>query len=158
MGVKRIPPEKRGYLTAPEIHRLWDEREQKRIDTFISTFRRQKVVDFITAILFNCPGQIAVSQPFECLGYRDLLLLIDLDVTGQPTDIVIELEFSNDRVNWYKYSQDFWIDLRYEDTAGDLLECVEAPVLAPWVRVRLVSTGCEAGATFEMTVKGVFNG
>jgi hypothetical protein len=84
--------------------------------------------------------------------------LVNLDVTGAPTDIVIAVQFSDDRVTWFNYVIGPFGDLRYEDAAGDKKECLDFPILAPFMRLYLVATGSGPGATFLMTCKVVLNG
>lgn len=155
MGQKR--PEIK-YETLPEAAYIYDERDQKRVLAYRTDYRRQKTVLFVDEVLFNSANETYTSEPFECAAYRDLLLLINLDVTGAPTDIYIDVQFSDDRANWYKYMRGPFGDLRYEDAAGDKKESLDCPVLAPWMRIYVVSSGCAADATFKLSVKATLNG
>ena len=122
---------------------------KRKLDRFIHTF--------VNAVTFAAADEAYTSPSFKCADYSEFLLLINLDVTGAPTDIYANIEFSDDNSNFFKYMLGPFGDLRYEDTAGDKKECLLIPVLAPYVRVQLVSSGCAGGATFLMTVKGIFN-
>lgn len=155
MGQKR-PPFK--YETLPEFAYIYDERDQKRVVAYRTDFRRLKTVEFVREVLFDTANETYTSEPFECAGYRDGLLLVDLDVTGTPTDIYIDIQFSDDFATWYKYMLGPFGDLRWEDAAGDKKEALNFPILAPWIRLYLVSAGCEQGATFKMSARIVFNG
>lgn len=121
-------------------------------------FKRQKTHTFVDAVTFDATDETYTSKPFECIAYSTFLLLINLDVTGSPTDIYIDVEFSDDRANWYKYMRGPFGDLRWEDGAGDKKECIDGPVLARYMRLKLTSSGCATGATFLMTVKAILNG
>ena len=155
MGQKR--PEVK-YETLPEFAYIYDESDQKGVIAYRTDYRRQKTVTFIKKISFDADITTYTSEPFHCAGYRDGLLLINLDVIGAPTDIVFNVEFSDDRSNWYKYMIGPFGDLRYENAAGDKMESVNFPVLAPHMRIKGVATGTGQGAIFLMTVKAILNG
>ena len=84
------------------------------------------------------------------------MLLIDLDVTNNPTDILIDVEFADTKAKGYKYMNGLFGDLRYEDGAGDKLECVGDFVRGMFMRLKLTSSGCDGSNTFLMTIKGIF--
>ena len=155
MTQKRPPLE---YLTLPEFAYIYDESDQKRVIAYRTDYRRQKTITFMDKILFTALLTNYTSEPFHCAGYRDLLLLIDLEEIDTPTDIYFNVEFSDDRSNWYKYMIGPFGDLRYEDTAPPLKESVNCPVLAPYVRIYSVATGTTAAVHFLATVKAIFNG
>ena len=155
MTQKKPPIE---YITLPEFAYIYDESDQKRVVAYRTDYRRQKTVYFVDHINFNTANEVYTSEPFHCAGYRDALLLVNLDVTGAPTDIYIDIQFSDDFAIWYKYMLGPFGDLRWEDAAGDKKESLNFPVLAPYIRLYLVSAGCEQGAEFLMNVKVIFNG
>lgn len=137
---------------------IWNNATGKWELAFRTDYKRLNTVTFVDKILFNSSGQAYTSEPFDCAAYKDFLLLIDLDVTGAPTDIVIDVEFSDDRATWYKYMRGPFGDLRYEDSAGDKKECLDGVIRAEYMRVTLTSTGCDGAKTFLMTVKATCTG
>ena len=142
----------------PESAHIWDSSDQRFITAYRTDFKRQKTIILLNAITFNASTTTKTSFIFEVPAYRNGLLLINLDVTGAPTDIVFELEFSDDRENWFKYVIGAFGDLRYEDAAGDKKECLEFPILAPFARLKVTATGTDASKTFLITAKAILNG
>lgn len=134
---------------------VWDEVLADFVTAYRTDFRRQKTVTPVSAILFNSAALAYTSPVFQVAGYRDLLLLINLDVTLAPTDIRIDLQFSDDQANFHKYMIGPFGDLRYEDSAGDLKESLNAPILAPYMRIYVLSSGCDANNTFLLTLKTI---
>lgn len=145
------------YPRLPEFAFIWDERDNKFYVGYRRDFFRQKVVEFVKGITFNSAGMTYTSEEYHSVAYREFVLLVNLDVTGAPTDIYINVEFSDDRATWYKYMNGPFGDLRWEDAAGDKKEAISGPILAPWMRLYLVSSGCTATKTFKMTVKVILN-
>lgn len=155
MNNKFIPPKQ---ATLPESAQIWDISTQKFITAYRKDFKRQKTLTLIDAITFNAATTTKTGILFDVAAYASALILIDVDVTGAPTDIIFELEFSVDRVNWYKYMMGPFGDLRYEDAAGDKQECLELVILAPYMRCKTTATGTDATKTFKATVKAIVNG
>lgn len=110
---------------------------------------------FIDDITFNNTITTVTSSSVGTEKYNSSILLIDLAVANDPTDIVIEVEFSDDNVTFYKYMLGPFGDLRYEDSAAKkeslLLDC--APM---YVRIKVTATGTDETKTFTLTVKGIF--
>lgn len=140
-----------------ESAQVWDESTHQWITAYRKGWKRQRTVILIDGVTFNASTTTKTSTCFECRAYTSFLLLHNLDVTGTPTDILVELEFSDDLINWYKYMQGPFGDLRWEDGAGDKLECVNGPVLAPYVRIKVTATGTDGDNTFKSTVKLILN-
>jgi len=46
-------------------------------------------------------------------------------------------------------------DLRYEDSAGAKQEAVIGKVVAPYMRIHVVSSGCDGTNTFTLTAKAI---
>jgi hypothetical protein len=91
--------------------------------------------------------------------YRNFILYIHVTSEGEPTDIVFEVQFSHDNVTWYKYMNDFFGDLRYEDTATaspGLYESVSALCAGRYMRVKITGTGTASSDTFTATVYAEF--
>lgn len=135
-----------------EATQIWDERDLKWKLAYEARFRRLETVKFIKAVLFDSTGEVFTSEPFECAPHKEFLLLIDLDVTSTPTNIQIWVEFSHDFVNWFKLMNGPFGSLMYVSAQGDLKECVTGKIIAHWMRIYIVSSGCEATKTFKLSV------
>jgi len=135
-----------------DIALLWDNEQNDFVVAYRKDFKKYTTVSLLDKFLFNSSGLAKTSDSYECTGYDNFLLLIDLDVTGTPTDILIAVEFSNDGVTWYKYMIGPFGDLRYEDGAGDKKECLPGLVIAKEIRVTLTSSGCDSSNTFRMSI------
>lgn len=142
----------------PESALIWDNSDHQFVTAFRSDFKRQFTIILLDAVTFNAVTTSKSSNIFEVPAYKNGLLLINLDVTGAPTDIVFDLEFSDDRVTWFKYMIGAFGDLRYEDAAGDKKECLNFPILAPFIRLSSTATGTDAVKTFLITAKAILNG
>lgn len=140
-----------------ETIKTFDQDQQAWTYGYRRNFRRQKIHKFIDAVTFNEADEAFTSKIFKCEPYVKFVILINLDVTSDPTDIVFHIEFSDDQENWYKYMNGPFGDLRYEDAAGDKKEYIVGDVIAPYVRIRAVSSGCEATKIFLITAKMIFN-
>jgi len=137
---------------------IWDEAKNEWVTAYRRDWRRQKTVTFVDEVTFNASVTTYTSDVYEVAPYANFLLLVNLDVTGTPTDIYINVQFSDDGATWYKYMRGPFGDLRWEDTAGDKMECIDGPILAKYMRLYLVASGTAANATFKMTVKAILNG
>ena len=57
------------------------------------------------------------SRAVDCSRFTRGVFQFHLESDGTPTDILIELEFSPDGgTTWYKKSDTYWADLRFDDT------------------------------------------
>jgi len=155
MGDKKAPP---AQPLLPEAAIIWTGGKEKWEVAYRTDYRRHKPITFVDNILFNAAGQTYTSDILRCAPYRNFLLLIDLNVTGVPTDMVIDVKFSDDQAKFYKYMHGPFGDLRYEDSAGDKLECIDGPILASYMQLKLTSSGCDGSKTFLMTVKAICTG
>ena len=149
-------PVKQAHL--PEAAQIFDSSDHEFVTAYRTDFKRVKTVKLLDAITFNASVTTKTGKLFEVIAYRSALILIDLDVTGAPTDIVFEIEFSADRQNWYKYVIGAFGDLRYEDAAGDKTESLNIPILAPYMRCKATATGTDGTKTFLTTVSAILNG
>lgn len=145
------------YLQLPEYAYIWDERDNRFYLGYRRDYNRQKTVEFVKGVTFNADVTTYTSEEYHSVAYREFKLLVNLDVNNTPTDIVINVQFSDDRATWYKYMNGPFGDLRWEDGAGDKKEAISGPILAPWMRLYLVATGTSAANTFKMTVKAILN-
>ena len=142
----------------PESAQIFDSSDHQFVTAYRKDFKRVKTIVLLDAVTFNASVTTKTGKLFEVIAYRDALILINLDVTSTPTDIVFEIEFSHDRQNWFKYVIGAFGDLRYEDAAGDKKECLEIPLLAPYMRCKATATGTSGSALFLTTVKAILNG
>ncbi|MHA1852580.1 MAG: hypothetical protein ACTSUF_03625 [Candidatus Heimdallarchaeaceae archaeon] len=95
------------------------------------------------------------SESMSTDFYRNFILYIWVSSSGTPTNIVYEIEFSHDNTTWYKYTNDFFGDLRYEDTATaspGIYECVSYPCAGRFMRLKITGTGLSSTNTFTTKV------
>jgi len=151
-----VPPIKQARL--PESAQVWDSSDHQFVEAFRKDFKRQKTIKLIDAVTFNAVTTTKTGNLFEVPAYANGLICVDVDVTGAPTDILIDIQFSFDRTKWFKYMIGAFGDLRYEDGAGDLKECLNLPILAPYMRAYVVATGTDASKTFKLSVYAILNG
>ena len=106
----------------------------------------------VNAQVFDDSTSTVTSDSIRCVPFHDFLLLIKLVVTASPTDIIFEVEFSNDDVTFYKYMNGPFGDLRYEDTAGNKNEAISGRCIGKYIRVTAIATGTTAQNKFTATV------
>ena len=155
MGTQELPVK---VARLPESAQIFDSSDREFVVAYRKDFKRVKTIVLIDAVTFNASVTTKTGKSFEVIAYRDALILINLDVTGAPTDIVFDIEFSRDRQNWFKYVIGPFGDLRYEDSAGDKKDCLEIPILAPFMRCKATATGTDGSKTFKSTIKAILNG
>ena len=129
-----------------------------KLDTLhadLGKLHAQTTHTFVDGVVFNATDEAYTSAAFDVSDYRKFSLLIDLAVALAPTDIVIRVQFSDDDVTYYNLMNGPFGDLRYEDTAGDKLEAVVGKVMAAYMKVYVLSSGCDGTNTFTLTVKAV---
>jgi len=114
---------------------------------------RKKTITLIDAQVFDDVTTTKTSTSIDISAYRWFELLIDLAVTGTPTDLLIEAEVSDDDTTFYKHMRGPFGDLRYEDTAGDLREAIGDVCPSNYLRVKATATGTTALNKFTLTVK-----
>lgn len=138
------------------IH-VWDERQMEWFPAWEHRFNRRREVTFfrLTNAMDNGP---VFSNSFYCAPYRNALVNFDLrDTVGAPTSILFLVWFSWDNTVWYQYTTDFWGDLEWEDTAMPRHECMQVPILAPYICFSYgVADGGEQ-AYFPFELKVIFN-
>lgn len=130
-----------------------DQDENEFTKCWLTACKRLKTKKLIDAITFNDVIASYTSATFFCEPYRKFALLINLDVTATPTDIVIRVDFSDDGVKWYQYMNGPFGDIRYEDSAGDKLEAILGELRASYIRLRAIATGTTAANKFQLTSK-----
>ncbi len=152
----KTPKLKQGHLVA-SAH-IWDDNFNDWETAWEKRFKRQRFINFFDALPLITTDNY-YSESFYCAPYANALIEIDIpDTTGTPTCILIAVEWSHDNANFYKYQNDFYGDLRWEDVGAPYKESFSLPVLAPYVRFRTISQGASAQAFFTLTLKCIFNG
>ena len=142
----------------PESAHIWDVSDHQFVTAYRADFKRQKAIILLNAITFNASVTSKTGVLFEVQAYKTALITIGLAIASTPTDILISIEFSPDRANWFKYVIGPFGDLRYEDAAGDKTEALDIPILAPYIRAKAVATGTDATKTFLLSVGAILNG
>ncbi len=150
------PPVKQARL--PETAQIWDSSDHQFVEAYRKDFKRVKTIKLIDAVTFNASITAKTGILFEVPAYSNVLILIDVDVTSTPTDLLINIEFSHDRANWYKFMRGPFGDLRYEDSAGDKTECLDIPILAPYMRGYAIATGTDGSKFFKLSLLAILNG
>jgi len=110
----------------------------------------------ITTLIDNNQIQTSsTSGSISTMNYRNFVLYLDIDSTGAPTDLVFEVQFSDDNVNFYKLTDHWYGDLRYEDvaTASRIRESMGYYIQGRYVRLVATVTGGSATAYFTVTAK-----
>ena len=127
------------------------------IEPILAPVTAQKVSTPVDAVLFDSTAEAYTSASVDCSGYRKFLLEINLDVTLLPTDINIQVQFSDDDSTFYDFTDGPFGSLMYEDGAGDKKQAVSGECLARYIRIYVLSSGCTASATFLLTCKLVLS-
>ncbi len=112
--------------------------------------QRFVMVDNIT---FDDDPTSYTSSPITSASFRKFLLRVGLTVTGTPTSIQINVEFSHHGATWEKYIGGPFGSLMYEDTAGAKNECIPGERLGNKMRINVVALGTDANNYFTLTVK-----
>ncbi len=102
-------------------------------------------------VVFNNTLTSAESASFNCSAFHDFLLMLNIAIAGTPTDILFEIQFSEDDTNWFTFMNGPFGDLRYEDAAGDKTESISSRCLGKYIRLTAVATGTAANDTFTVT-------
>lgn len=110
---------------------------------------------FVDAVVFNTTDETYTADGYDVVEYRHFLLLIDLEVTGTPTDIQIQVRFSDDDTTYYRLMIGPFGDLRFEDAAGNKTEALVGRCLSTFMDIHCISSGCDASNYFTLTVKGI---
>lgn len=123
------------------------------IDNLPGDLTKQAVSTPVVAVVFDSAAEAYTSAAVDCSGYRKFLLEMNVDVTLVPTDLNIQVQFSDDNSTFYNYMNGPFGSLLYEDSAGDKLECVSGECLAQYIRLYVLSSGCDATNKFTLTAK-----
>ena len=106
------------------------------------------------AQVFNNVTTTANGTALSTSGGRWFLVFFDITVANVPTSIRLVPQFSHDGGgNWYDYSVDQWVDLRYVPGQMPLHECVPLNYVGgDFFRVRIDALGTTAAATFTVSL------
>lgn len=98
------------------------------------------------------------SDSIYTRDFRNFVLYLNIDSTGSATDILFDIEFSDDDVTFYKLTDWWYGDLRYTDTqtADGVLESMGYYIQGRYVRLTATVTGGSQGNTFTVTAKMEF--
>lgn len=137
--------------------RVLDQNENEWVRGWETRYRRVKTVVFIDNFEFAATSGAKTSASFYCEPYKKFSLLINLAVTATPTDLLIEVKFSDDNAKFYKLMNGPFGDLRYEDSAGNLLEEIQGECRASYCHIVATPSGTDGSNKFTLTAKMVFN-
>lgn len=132
---------------------VYDSVTKLVVNSWQNQFKRFLTVVPVFGILFNSTAQVYTSKAFHVEPFKRFSIFIALAVSGTPTDIYYDIEFSDNQQEWYKYITGPFGDLRYEDSAGAKNEYLVGDIVATWMKIKITSSGCSASATFTTTVK-----
>ena len=118
------------------------------------------ITTLLNAVRIDNDPTSSSSAAISTADYNEFQLYIDIDSTLAPTTLQLNVEFSDDGgTTWYKYMNDFFGDLSWEDTAtaSGLKQCVSGRCVGKTMRVTAVGVGTTASAFFDVTVKVEFS-
>ena len=119
----------------------------------LDALTEQVTETLVNAVVFDSAAETYTSPSDAVHYYRHFTLLIDLDVTGAPTDIQIQVRFSDDNTTFHQLMNGPFGDLRYEDTAGNKNEALVGPCLGDYMDIHCISSGCDGSNKFTLTAK-----
>lgn len=154
----KLRPEELESFQFAGVAMIWDEINRTWVKSYKTGYKGQKTVTFIDNTTFDADPTTQTSDKFFVGLFSQFLLLVDIVVTSTPTDILIEVQFSDDGEKWYKYMLGPFGDLRWEDSAGDKSECIPGKVLAPWMRIKVTCTGTSGSNKFRNLTRAILNG
>ena len=145
-------------LKLNETALIWDDSRQEFVTAYRRDFKRVQTINFINGVSFDDTAEAFTSQPFDCSAYANGLLFINLDFIESPTHIIFTVQFSNDGQNYFNYAQGPFSDLRYVLAQADLKECLYFPVLANYIKLYALSSGCSSSNKITVYADITFNG
>ncbi len=104
---------------------------------------------------------VLASEVLDAGNYRKFTLFLNIDSTGAPTTIQIEVQFRDpNRNSWHTYKQGLFASLFYEDTdvANVIYECFTGDLPSEYMRLFATVAGGAAGAYFDVTASADFWG
>jgi len=123
------------------------------IEGVVGALTKQLVSKPVDAQTFDNNQLTYTSAEIDCTGCRKFLLRNVLTVTDTPTDIKINVQFSQGGVTYENYMRGPFGSLMYEDSAGAKSECIEGECLGARMRINVVATGVDATHKFTLTCK-----
>lgn len=117
--------------------------------------RIPKIITLCDEEIFDSIQETYFSSNYNTEPYNTLALFIEVSSTLDPTDIVFKIQFSNDGgTNWFDLQNDFWGDLRYEDTAtaDGIKEALVGPCAGRLIRLKVIATGITETKMFTASV------
>ena len=119
----------------------------------VGVLTKQVLFTPVDAVVFDDDPTTYTSAEIDCNGYRKFLLRIILAVTDTPTDIKINVQFSQEGDTYENYTRGPFGSLMYEDSAGAKAECIEGECLGAKMKINVVATGTTAVHKFTLTCK-----
>lgn len=122
----------------------------------LNIFRRRNAINLIDnqAIVTSYTSNSVLTE-----DYRNFILYLNILSTSTPTDILFDVQFSDNNTDWYKLT-DWWFgDLRYEDTATvspGIKSSMGYYIQGKYVRLVATVTGGTTAAYFTVTAKMEF--
>lgn len=113
----------------------------------------QQVNTLVDGVVFNSANEDYTSAVIDVSALRNFTLLIDLGVTLAPTDILIQPQFSDDDLTYYNLVNGPFGSLLYEDEAGAKKEAITGVIMAQYLKLYVLSSGCDATNFFTLTAK-----
>jgi hypothetical protein len=135
---------------------IWDRFESQYETAWQRMFRRMRTIRHVDSVTFNNATTSYTSDAFYCAPYEKMAIFIDLAVSGTPTRVQIQIQFSHDGATWFDYIRGPFQALYYEDSAGDQKDCIDADVQGEYVRFVITATGTDASNTFTLTLDGQY--
>lgn len=113
---------------------------------------RNAITQLFSAQVFNNVTTSANSGSVNVQNYRYLVVFIDLAVANAPTDIRLIAQFDRGGGNWFDWTIDQWVDLRYVPGQMPLTELLPLNhVPSRTFRLRAVAAGTTAVDTFTLS-------
>jgi hypothetical protein len=109
----------------------------------------------VNAQVFDDTQAEYTSAEIDCSGYRKFLLRVRLAVTAAPTNIQVNVQFSQGGATYETLMNGPFGSLMYEDTAGAKNECIEGECLGAKMKINVVATGVSDVNKFTLTCKVV---
>lgn len=141
-----------GVLTSAEYGFIYNERKTDLDFGWITRLKRIEYNVHVDAIVFNAATTTYTSAAVRCAPYTKHRALISVDVSGTPTTLQIQKQFSYNGTDFFNATDLPWSTLFYEDSAGNLDEAVPGNLLAEWIRYVITAVGTTAVNTFTLTL------
>ena len=99
------------------------------------------------------------SESVNAGPYREFLLHLDIDSTGSPTTLRVEVQFASQVTGkWHTLKQGLFAALFWEDTdvASGVYECFRGQCAGRQLRVKLTGVGVSSSAYFTVSASVEF--